>query len=557
MRLFLSLLNKLKSRRFVKRNESVTVFRRIDKPRKMNTVVDEEIDDFGELIESSLSRKRTPLTKLSVLIGQKHLNFKIVDKSTAKEKESSSKPTSDKPLIKSFNKRRPVRSKVSFVDQDEDYEEEDESPPIKRRPVPRKRGAISNYYTTPPPAQTYLTSLAYDSAARSNPNNGEILPMPPPPAPSTRASDDAEFNCMFCGCCFESADDLTEHEPQCAAGETESMNISCHCGRTFINIDALDSHSRVHEVDIVPPGTANFHCRYCGKSFGTALSLATHEAVHSSSLKPFRCSYCNKAFLKKSELMLHERIHGEEETEFNCSVCGKNFTSRMKLSRHEVMHSASGQKPFSCTYCGKTFAHHQSLQKHERGHTGEKPFQCPICTKCFAAQSNYDVHMKLHASGRRFFCSFCGKWFRTEHQMLEHQQNCLAHLHGQNTGDGKPLRYQCSFCEKMFHYRRDQLIHERTHTGERPYTCGYCNKGFTQSQALTIHIRTHTGERPYMCEVCGCDFRDSSSLRKHEFIRHPSINPHFVGAMPLQRPLFISQEDDDQGDQIDITAINF
>uniref|UniRef100_A0A915KTA5 C2H2-type domain-containing protein n=1 Tax=Romanomermis culicivorax TaxID=13658 RepID=A0A915KTA5_ROMCU len=440
----------------------------------MSSVVDEEIDDFGELIESSLSRKRTPLTKLSVLIGQKHLNFKIVDKNIAKEKESCSKqPSIDKSSAKSSNKRRPIRSKVSFVDQDEDYEEEYESPPIKRRPVPRKRGAISNYYTTPPPAQTYLTSLAYDSAARSNPNNGEILPMPPPPAPSTRASDDAEFNCMFCGCCFESADDLTEHEPLCAAGETESMNISCHCGRTFINIDALDSHS--------------------------------------------------------SELMLHERIHGEEETEFNCSVCGKSFTSRMKLSRHEVMHSASGQKPFSCTYCGKTFAHHQSLQKHERGHTGEKPFQCPICTKCFAAQSNYDVHMKLHASGRRFFCSFCGKWFRTEHQMLEHQQNCLAHLHGQNTGDGKPLRYQCSFCEKMFHYRRDQA-----------------NGPICVKFAVAISV---TGKFITFILI--------SSLRKHEFIRHPSINPHFVGAMPLQRPLFISQEDDDQGDQIDITAINF
>jgi KRAB domain-containing zinc finger protein len=131
--------------------------------------------------------------------------------------------------------------------------------------------------------------------------------------------------------------------------------------------------------------------------------------------------------------------------------------------------------------------------------------------------------MKLHASGRRFFCSFCGKWYRTEHQMLDHQQNCLQQMNGQQNHHGKPLRYQCSYCDKMFHFRRDKLIHERTHTGERPYTCGYCGKGFTQSQALTIHIRTHTGERPYTCGLCGLDFRDSSSLRKHEFIRHPNV----------------------------------
>lgn len=204
-----------------------------------------------------------------------------------------------------------------------------------------------------------------------------------------------------------------------------------------------------------------------------------------------------------------------------CFVCGMTFATKPRLREHQMTHS--GAKPIPCSFCGRIFYHKTSLQTHERIHTGEKPFQCPICTKCFARQTNYNIHMKLHASGRRYFCSFCGKWFRSENEMLGHQQQCLARMQGVAVNSERPLRYQCSFCEKMFHHRRDKNIHERTHTGERPYSCGYCGKGFTQSQALTIHIRTHTGERPYSCAICAKDFRDSSALRKHEFIKHTNM----------------------------------
>uniref|UniRef100_F1KYI5 Zinc finger and BTB domain-containing protein 24 n=1 Tax=Ascaris suum TaxID=6253 RepID=F1KYI5_ASCSU len=225
-------------------------------------------------------------------------------------------------------------------------------------------------------------------------------------------------------------------------------------------------------------------------------------------------------------------VHGEEglcsldeygnrdEQRGKCFICGRTFATRTAFRQHQLQHANA--KPNICSYCGRTFIHRHSLTMHERMHTGEKPFQCPICTKCFARQTNYNIHMKLHASGRRYFCSFCGKWYRTEHEMLGHQQQCLAQMHGAVVHTDRPLRYQCSYCEKMFHHRRDKNIHERTHTGERPYSCGYCGKGFTQSQALTIHIRTHTGERPYTCTICAKDFRDSSALRKHEFMKHTS-----------------------------------
>ncbi|CAG9540829.1 unnamed protein product [Cercopithifilaria johnstoni] len=205
-------------------------------------------------------------------------------------------------------------------------------------------------------------------------------------------------------------------------------------------------------------------------------------------------------------------------------ICQKNegelddaFRDYALWSDHEI---GLDRPIYRCKICDRAYAHKRPLLAHEKTHITGRPYQCPICTKRFARQVNFNIHMKLHASGRRYFCSLCGKWFRTQSLMSEHQQKCFALMNGLSVPTDRPLRYRCYYCDKMFHHRRDKNIHERTHTGERPYTCGYCSKGFTQSQALTIHIRSHTGERPFSCSICGKEFRDSSALRKHEFTKH-------------------------------------
>nr|XP_045595079.1 uncharacterized protein LOC123756114 [Procambarus clarkii]XP_045595080.1 uncharacterized protein LOC123756114 [Procambarus clarkii]XP_045595081.1 uncharacterized protein LOC123756114 [Procambarus clarkii]XP_045595082.1 uncharacterized protein LOC123756114 [Procambarus clarkii]XP_045595083.1 uncharacterized protein LOC123756114 [Procambarus clarkii]XP_045595084.1 uncharacterized protein LOC123756114 [Procambarus clarkii]XP_045595085.1 uncharacterized protein LOC123756114 [Procambarus clarki len=75
--------------------------------------------------------------------------------------------------------------------------------------------------------------------------------------------------------------------------------------------------------------------------------------------------------------------------------------------------------------------------------------------------------------------------------------------------------YTCNSCPKTFSRINHLLIHQRTHTGEKPFQCGVCYQSFTHKNSLTIHMRGHTGERPYVCGICGSSFTQKSNLRVH------------------------------------------
>ena len=81
---------------------------------------------------------------------------------------------------------------------------------------------------------------------------------------------------------------------------------------------------------------------------------------------------------------------------------------------------------------------------------------------------------------------------------------------------GGSVEHSCSFCKKRFPTPEKLAIHERTHTGKKPYACSMCPMRFTNKSQVAPHERTHTGEKPYACSMCPRRFCNQSNIHRHE-----------------------------------------
>ncbi|MEQ2191014.1 hypothetical protein XENOCAPTIV_018306 [Xenoophorus captivus] len=111
-----------------------------------------------------------------------------------------------------------------------------------------------------------------------------------------------------------------------------------------------------------------YKCIKCGKVFSTPHGLEVHVRRSHSGTRPFACEICGKTFGHAVSLEQHKAVHSQERS-FDCKICGKSFKRSSTLSTHLLIHSDT--RPYPCQYCGKRFHQKSDMKKHTFIHTGE------------------------------------------------------------------------------------------------------------------------------------------------------------------------------------------